>query len=96
MRAHKNSVDKTKAALIADAVFAVESAQLTYAAGGTPEGTGGGEVESRDYPGYAYSIEYTELDPEGAEYLVKVTVKWLTRGRERAEVFETVMFRRPW
>ena len=48
----------------------------------------------KGFPTYRYDAAFEPLDAERLAYLLKLKVKWLSEGAERAEEFQTVVLRR--
>ena len=94
---HKRSVDRTRAALVAERVFS--DAGLVYTQGVSPREVVG-KLRQRlpeEIDGYRHEI--LAFHPDGDEWsdqelYVKVEIRWKRSGRARAETFATILLPR--
>ena len=107
-RSHRRAVDRTRAALLADAVVNQIRADLavsmperyTVNADKTIESIV--DVTHADYPEFTYTVIFNKLypsgDPQGAFYKVRVIIRWgdpsLERTERNSEVYETILRRK--
>lgn len=94
---HKRSVDRTRAALVAERVIA--EAQFLYTSGIKPKDLTE-RLRSRlpeEIDGYRHQV--TAFHPEGDEWselelYLQVEIRWKRSGRSRAETFATIILPR--
>ena len=106
-RSHRRAVDRTRAALLADAVINQIKADLAlamperYAVDAEKNIEPIADATHADYPEFTYTVEFAKLyptDPHGAFYKVRVIIRWgdpaLDRTRRNSEVYETILRRK--
>ena len=94
---HKRSVDRTRAALVAERVFSAVG--LVYTQGVSP-GDVVGKLRQRlpeEIDGYRHEV--LAFHPDGDEWsdqelYVQVEIRWKRSGRARAETFATILLPR--
>jgi hypothetical protein len=75
---HKRATDQSISAMMADSIF---SEVLDN------------KPQPRGYEGYKYDLELVPLDENEDEIFVRISIRWLTQGRERSQVFSTILIR---
>ncbi len=94
---HKRSVDRTRAALVAERVFS--EVGLVYIPGTSPDDVIG-KLRQRlpeEIDGYRYEVLAFHPDGDGwsdQEMYVQVEIRWKRSGRARAETFATILLPR--
>lgn len=104
---HRRAIDRTSAALLADAAAADAQGELTLRLDASrlepAAGAAGTYYLRRDarYPGfedYVYDIALTPLDDEdpaaATAFHLEVLVRWQTSGKQRTATYHTVALRR--
>ena len=94
---HKRSVDRTRAALVAERVIA--DAAYLYTQGVTPREVTEGVRERlpEEIDGYRHRV--VAFHPEGEEWsaqelFIEVEIRWKRSGQSRAETFATILLPR--
>ena len=90
---HRRAIRATDATFIATSEIAELRQQLDKADRSAKDVTMVGYQRHELYPRYWYRVEAVELDKDGREVFVRVTVRWSKDGAS-GEVFETIVLRR--
>ena len=90
---HRRAIRATDATFIATSEIAELRQRLDKADRSAKDVTMVGYQRHELYPRYWYRVEAVELDKDGREVFVRVTVRWSKDGAS-GEVFETIVLRR--
>lgn len=84
---HKRAVDRTRAALLAEAVFADLEGQRRVGQPLQPITAG----KHPDFPGMFYDLELEFSQQVNTVARAKLTVRWQREGKRRTHLFETML-----
>jgi len=93
---HKRATDNSTAAILSDCIFSEVATQLT--SGVQVEKIRKYNAAFPGYEGYKYDVELVAIDMEeeqnANEFFIRLTIRWQKQGRERNQVFATIINRR--
>lgn len=88
---HKRALDQSTAAILADSIFSEVESKLTVGVEINKLARTGDTFP--EFKGYSYDLELIPVDDNEDEIFVKVTIRWRKQGRERNQVFSTILIR---
>lgn len=90
---HKHAVVQSTAAVLSDNIFSRVESELTTGADLSMIIKTNADASDEGYEGYKYDLELVSVAPDENEIYVKLTIKWQKEGRERHQVFSTILLR---
>jgi hypothetical protein len=89
VRSHRRALDRTRAALLAEAVANQTQAELRQAPADVSQAT------HPDFPGFYYDVTFTPFPANEHYYEVRVVVRWGDKNapvdERNSETYETVL-----
>ena len=107
VRSHRRADDRTRAAILADAVLNQIKADLAETLPARYQDVGEHNIgpfvkaTHADFPGFTYGVTFAKLypsDPRGDFYKVRVTIRWgdeaVQAAERNSETYETIVRRK--